>query len=67
MLMTDKNKKKNNNDLMIVSISVLSQPPGIGGLVKIGSVLEANALKYFNFEGKKIKYFNFVRQQEGHG
>ena len=50
-------KKKKNNDLMIVSISILSQPSGIGGLVRIGSVLEASALKYVNF----------VRQQEGNG
>ena len=42
---------------MIVSISILSQPPGIGGLVRIGSVLEASA----------FKYVNFVRQQEGNG
>ena len=46
-------KKTQQQDLMIVSISVLSQPPGIGRLVKIGSVLEDNALKYFNLEEKK--------------
>lgn len=57
MSMTEKNEKKKNNDLMIVSISILSQPSGIGGLVRIGSVLEASALKYVNF----------VRQQEGNG
>lgn len=52
--MTEKNEKKKqwSNDSFNFNFS---QPPGIGGLVRIGSVLEANALKYVNF----------VRQQEG--
>ena len=53
--MTEKNEKKKtqqqwSNDSFNFSFK---SAPWFGGLVKIGSVLEDNALKYFNFEEKK--------------